>query len=81
LKWLTYHHTYPFPDYEDAAFADICNIVRVADQICNNIGIGLKNPLEVSIDYVSLDLTEEALVELIGLFKINFEKQKDTLLS
>jgi putative nucleotidyltransferase with HDIG domain len=78
---ITYHHTYPFPDYEDAAFADICNIVRVADQICNNIGIGLKNPLEVSIDYVSLALTEEALVELIGLFKIKFEKQKDTLLS
>lgn len=78
---ITYHHTYPYPDYEDQAFADICNIVRVADQICLNLGIGLKEPFITKIDFESLGMTEEGLNELIGLFKMKFEKQKDFLLS
>lgn len=78
---ITYHHTYPYPDYEDVAYSDICTIVRVADQICNNLGIGLKKPLDISVDYMSLDLTEDAFTELVGLFKLQFDKQKDTLLS
>ncbi len=77
---ITYHHTYPFPDYEDVAYADICNIVRVADQICNSLGIGLKKPLEISVEYKSLDLSEDEYTELVGLFKLQFEKQKDILL-
>ncbi len=78
---ITYHHTYPFPEYEDFAYADITNLVRVADQICNSLGIGLKHPLNITVDYQSLDLSEEALNELVGLFKLQFEKQKDSLLS
>lgn len=78
---ITYHHTYPYPDYEDAAYSDICNIVRVADQICNSLGIGLKKPLEIDVDYESLDLTQDAFNEVVGLFKLQFEKQKDVLLS
>lgn len=78
---ITYHHTYPYPEHEDQAFADICNIVRVADQICLNLGIGLKEPLATKIDHESLGITEETLNELIGLFKTKFEKQKEFLLS
>ncbi len=78
---ITYHHAYPYPDYEDQAFADICNIVRVADQICLNLGIGLKEPFLNKIDFESLGITEDAINELIGLFKIKFEQQKDYLLS
>jgi putative nucleotidyltransferase with HDIG domain len=78
---ITYHHTNPYPDYEDQAFADICNIVRVADQICLNLGIGLKEPFITQIDFESLGLTEDAINELIGLFKIKFDQQKDYLLS
>jgi putative nucleotidyltransferase with HDIG domain len=78
---ITYHHTYPYPYYEDVAFADICNIVRVADQICNSLGIGLKKPLEIEVDYESLNLSEDAFIELVGLFKMHFEKQRDFLLS
>lgn len=78
---ITYHHTYPYPDYEDPTYAEICNVVRVADQICNFLGIGLKEPLDVNVDYGSLDLTEDSFAELVALFKIQFEKQKDTLLS
>ncbi|GAB5046994.1 HDOD domain-containing protein [Thermodesulfovibrio sp. TK110] len=78
---ITYHHTYPYPDYEDQAFADICNIVRVADQICLNLGIGLKEPFLTKIDFESLGMTEDSINELIGLFKIKFEQQKDYLLS
>jgi len=78
---ITYHHTYPYPDYEDQAFADICNIIRVADQICLNLGIGLKEPFITKIDFESLGMTEDGLNELIGLFKMKFEKQKDFLLS
>lgn len=78
---INHHHTHPFPEYEDAAYSDICNLVRVADQICNNLGIGLKEPLEIPIDYITLGLTEDELTEMIGLFKIQFEKQKDSLLS
>ncbi|WP_353683455.1 HDOD domain-containing protein [Thermodesulfovibrio sp. 3907-1M] len=78
---ITYHHTYPYPDYEDQAFADICNIVRVADQICLNLGIGLKEPFTTQIDFESLGMTKDAINELIGLFKIKFEQQKDYLLS
>lgn len=78
---ITYHHTYPYPDYEDQAFANICNLVRVADQICLNLAIGLKDPIETEIDYESVGMTEESLKELIGLFTIKFDKQKDFLLS
>ncbi|MCS7214552.1 MAG: HDOD domain-containing protein [Thermodesulfovibrio sp.] len=80
-KVITYHHTYPYPDHEDQAYADICNVVRVADQICLNLGIGLKDPFTTNIDHESLGITEEELNELIGLFKIKFDKQKDFLLS
>jgi len=78
---ITYHHTFPYPNYEDQAFSDICNIVRVADQICLSLGVGLKEPLEVNVDYEYLDLKEEALNEITGLFKLRFEKQKEFLLS
>lgn len=78
---IAYHHTFPFPDYEDAAYADICNIVRVADQICNNLGIGLREPVETPIDHISLGLTDDELTEILGLFKLQFEKQRDSLLS
>lgn len=78
---ITYHHTFPFPEYEDAAYADICNIVRIADQICNNLGIGLKEPFEVPIEHETLGLSDEELTEIVGLFKLQFEKQRDSLLS
>ncbi|MEN2994873.1 MAG: HDOD domain-containing protein [Thermodesulfovibrio sp.] len=78
---ITYHHTYPYPEYENQAFADICNIVRVADQICLNLGIGLKEPVATKIDHDSVGITEETLNEIIGLFKTKFEKQKEFLLS
>ncbi len=77
---ITHHHTYPYPAYEDQAFADICNIVRVADQICLNLGIGLKEPFETTIDYESLGMTEDNITEVAGLFKIKFEQQKEFLL-
>ncbi len=78
---ITYHHEYPYPSHEDPAFADTCNIVRVADQICLSLGIGLKVPFEVNIDYESIGMNEEGIKELIGLFKIKFEQQKEFLLS
>ncbi len=78
---ITYHHTSPYPDYEDQGYADICNIVRVADQICLNLAIGLKKPLQTNIDFEELGMTKDSLDELVGLFKIKFEKQKDYLLS
>lgn len=78
---ITYHHAYPYPDYEDQAFADICNIVRVAGQICLNLAIGLKQPFLTEIDYESLGITKESLNEITGLFKLRFEKQKEFLLS
>lgn len=78
---ITYHHTFPFPEYEDAAYSDICNIVRVADQICNNLGIGLKEPFEVPIEHETLGVSDEELTEIVGLFKLQFEKQRDSLLS
>lgn len=77
---ITHHHTYPYPDYEDQAFSDICNIVRIADQICLNLGIGLKEPFETTIDYESLGMTEDNITEVAGLFKIKFEQQKEFLL-
>lgn len=78
---ITYHHTYPYPEYEDPAYEDICNIVRVADQICLNLTIGLKKPLTTKIDYENMDITKDGLDELIELFKIKFDKQKEYLLS
>ncbi|WP_297211666.1 MULTISPECIES: HDOD domain-containing protein [Thermodesulfovibrio] len=78
---ITYHHDYPYPTHEDPAFADICNIIRVSDQICLKLGIGVKDPIDIPIDYESLGITEDALNELIGLFKIKFDDQKDFLLS
>lgn len=78
---ITYHHTYPYPDYEDHAFADICNIVRVADQICFNLGIGLKEPFPAEIDYESLGITENTLHGIMEVFKTKFEEQKEFLLS
>lgn len=78
---ITYHHEYPYPSHEDPAFADVCNIIRVSDQICLKLGIGLIEPIDIKIDYESLGMNEDALNELIGLFKIKFENQKEFLLS
>lgn len=78
---ITYHHEYPYPSHEDPAFADVCNIIRVSDQICLKLGIGLIEPIDITIDYESLGMNEDALNELIGLFKIKFENQKEFLLS
>ena len=78
---IAHHHTYPFPDHENIVCANMCNVVRVSDQICINIGIGLKNPLKVPIDYESLNLTKKDLLKLMKQFEVNFEKQKKELLT
>lgn len=78
---ICHHHSFPFPEYEDQAFADICYLVRVADQICLNLAIGLKKPILIPIDYESIGLTEDSLNEVIGVFQIKFEQQKESLLS
>ena len=77
---ITYHHENSYPEYEDQAFADICNIIKVADQICLNLGIGLKEPIEVTIENDLVGLNKEEMAEVMGLFKLKFEKQKDLLL-
>ncbi len=78
---ITYHHETAYPYHEDPAFADICNIIKVADQICLNLGIGLREPLEIPIESDLVGLNQEEISELIGLFKLKFEKQKDLLLN
>ncbi|GAB6183168.1 HDOD domain-containing protein [Thermodesulfovibrio hydrogeniphilus] len=78
---ITYHHESTYADHEDPAFADICNIIKVSDQICLNLGIGLKEPIEVPIENDLVGMNEEEMAEVIGLFKLKFEKQKDLLLN
>lgn len=78
---IEYHHSETFPDFEDRNFETLCEIVRIADAVCLNLGIGLRRPLNVSnIELERLGISEERFGEMQETIKKTYAEQKSKLL-
>lgn len=78
---IEYHHSETFPAFEDSNFETFCEIIRIADAVCLNMGIGLRRPVEVSnIELERLGMSEEKFNELQEKIKNAYTEQKAKLL-
>jgi putative nucleotidyltransferase with HDIG domain len=78
---IEYHHSEPFPSFEDSNFEAACEIVKVADAICLNLGIGFKRTASISnIDLEHLGIPAENFVKLQDEVKHIYAEQKTQLL-
>lgn len=79
-KAIQYHHTYPYPNPEERLYRDICNIIKLSNQICLDLGVGFKREIPVTINFESIEIEENALLDLKKLFLNQFNEQKKFLL-
>ncbi|MCX7675740.1 MAG: HDOD domain-containing protein, partial [Bdellovibrionaceae bacterium] len=77
---IQYHHTYPYPNPEERVYKDICNLVRIANQICLEFGIGFKKEKIKEINYEDLHMEEYSINEIKKLFIQQFNDQKNFLI-
>jgi len=80
---IKYHHSSHYPENLDNTHKKICDIVKIADSICLNLGIGLSNALKKNIDIKQIEdigIDNNMLQELQELFISRFEAQKNVLL-
>lgn len=75
------HHSETFPDFENRNFEILCEIVRIADAVCLNLGIGLRRPLNISdIELERLGISEGRFGEIQETIKKTYAEQKSKLL-
>ncbi len=78
---IEYHHSESFPGIEDNNYETLCQIVKIADAMCLNLGIGLRIPVNLSkIGFDQIGLTEERFYELQERLKRIYIEQKAQLL-
>lgn len=77
---IQYHHAKDFFHQAEKSCISICKIVKVANQICWNLGIGFKKPLKVDIDLQDIGIDNSMLAEIEDLFVSSYENQKNFLL-
>jgi putative nucleotidyltransferase with HDIG domain len=78
---IEYHHSETFPAFEDSNFEILCEIVRIANAMCLNLGIGLRRPVNISgIELERLGMSEERFTELQNRIKKVYIEQKAQLL-
>ncbi|MDA8215132.1 MAG: HDOD domain-containing protein [Nitrospiraceae bacterium] len=78
---IEYHHSETFPAFEDSNFETLCEIIRIADAVCLNMGIGLRRPVNVSnIELERLGMSEDKFAELQDKIKKAYTEQKAKLL-
>ncbi len=78
---IEYHHAESFPSFEDNNHETLCQIVRIADAMCLNLGIGLRVPINLSkAGFEQIGLTEEKFNELQEKLKKIYIEQKAQLL-
>ena len=76
---IEYHHSDSIPAHDEGVDETLCQIVKVADALCLNLGIGFQNQ-NVPIDIESIGLTEERLEELKKNVEAAYSEQKADLL-
>lgn len=79
-KVIEYHHTKPYPKKEDKKYETFCNLIRVSDQICLDLGIWFNTKRKTEIDYQDIEMDENSLMQLKRLFIQQFNEQKKFLL-
>lgn len=77
---IQYHHTYPYPKPEERVYRDICNIIRISNQICLELGIGFKKERIQEIAYEEIKLDKESIEDMKKIFFKEFNEQKKFLL-
>ncbi|BCB96434.1 metal-dependent phosphohydrolase [Dissulfurispira thermophila] len=78
---MEYHHAETFPSFEDSNFETFCEIIKIADAVCLNMGIGLRRPVNISnIELDRIGISEEKFSELQEKIKKAYTEQKAKLL-
>ncbi|MDI6713538.1 MAG: HDOD domain-containing protein [Thermodesulfovibrio sp.] len=74
------HHGQNYPHQKENSCINICNIVRIADKISWNLGIGFKRPQKMNINLQDIGIDNKNLEEIEDLFISQYEMQKKFLL-
>jgi HD-like signal output (HDOD) protein len=78
---IEYHHAREFPEFEDNSYEMTCEIIKIADAMCLDIGIGLRMPAAVSvIELERIGISEKRYGELQEVLKKNYIEQKAELM-
>jgi len=77
---IQYHHEKQYPQEIENSGKNICNIVKVANKICWNLGIGFKKPLKMNIELQDIGINTKNLEEIENVFISKYERQKNSLL-
>jgi len=78
---IQYHHSETFPAFEERSFEAACEIVKAADMICLNLGIGFRRTVSISdIDIERLGISAESFIRLQDEIKRIYDEQKTQLM-
>ncbi|MFO0752705.1 MAG: HDOD domain-containing protein [Thermodesulfovibrionales bacterium] len=78
---VEYHHAESFPSFEDGNHETLCEIIKIADTMCLNLGIGLRMPDSIpAIELERISITEERFNELQEKLKKAYVEQKANLM-
>lgn len=78
---IEYHHAENFPAFEESNFEVACEIIKAADAICLNLGIGLRRTVSIpDIDLERLGISTEGFVRLQDEVKRIYTEQKTQLM-
>lgn len=78
---IEYHHAESFPPFEDNTHETLCEIIKIADTMCLNLGIGLRMPSTVpAIELERIGIAEEKFNELQEKLKRAYVEQKAQLM-
>jgi putative nucleotidyltransferase with HDIG domain len=78
---IEYHHSEEFPAFEDSSYEAACQIVRIADAVCLELGIGLAGPSKISSsDLEQIGISEKKFGELKEKIEKTYNEQKSKLL-
>ena len=76
---IEFHHTPVYPDYADATFESLCQIVSIADALANSLGIGVAGAYEGEINLDSIGMSGSRFDALREQLQTEFEAQKESL--
>ncbi|MCE5311904.1 MAG: HDOD domain-containing protein [Nitrospiraceae bacterium] len=79
---IEYHHSEEMPVLDDSSHEVMCNVVKVADALCLNLGIGFQLSKEIpDIDIQAIGLTKEGLDAIGAEVETALEEQMAELLA
>lgn len=76
---IEHHHAEDLSGFEEPAEEALCQLVKLADAMCLNLGIGFQNA-EVPMDIEAIGMTEKKFQELKEKFEAAYAEQKTDLI-